>query len=248
MNEADLYALFDSPPDRILEFAQRVAFRRGLGAGASVLDMGCGPGRMLEPLAALGWRVTGREPHPAYAEHARRVVAGRSDVRVERGGWNDLDAVASHDAVLAVNGPFAYLLDPASRADALARTRRALRPGGLLLLDVPNFPWILDHYVAPHEVAATLPDGRVVRRLPSHDIDRAGSVFAHRDDFEIDGKVVATTLHRFSILSAPTLLDQVASAGFGDVATWSSYESESPSPVTGPRILLTANTHRATAV
>ena len=47
----------------------------GMGAGSSVLEVGCGTGQATRSLAALGWSVTAVEPGAAMADLARRRLA-----------------------------------------------------------------------------------------------------------------------------------------------------------------------------
>ncbi len=50
----------------IVEFLRWLTRSYGLVAPLSVLDVGCGTGRMLVPLAEVGWNMTGLEPRAEY--------------------------------------------------------------------------------------------------------------------------------------------------------------------------------------
>jgi len=47
-----------------------------LPTGGTVLDLGCGTGRLAEPLAELGHRVTGVDNEPAMLGALRRATGG----------------------------------------------------------------------------------------------------------------------------------------------------------------------------
>jgi SAM-dependent methyltransferase len=95
------------------------------------LDVGCGRGDLGATLIRDGWRVTGVEPSPdACNEAARRGIDARcgdlSDAGREAGVYDA--AIFRHS--------LEHLLDPVGD---LRRAATALRPGGLLLVTVPNF-------------------------------------------------------------------------------------------------------------
>ena len=84
--------------------------------------------------------MTGYEPDAPAAREALRDVP---EAEFSQGGLGGLEERAAYDFIAAVNGPYYYLLEPATRRDALQRCARALRPGGVLFLDLSNFLWIL---------------------------------------------------------------------------------------------------------
>jgi len=101
--------------------------------GGRVLDLGCGCGLAASTLAELGYKVTAVDIVPELIE------AARSDSSAEV-TWlcQPVDAKVgepqSFDAVLSLG-----FLEYQERAGKeLVRMRRLLRPGGLLLLSVPN--------------------------------------------------------------------------------------------------------------
>lgn len=105
-------------------------------AGKDVLEAACGPGRGLGYLAARARSVTGGDITPSLVAAAQRHHGGRIPVSV-------FDAQAlpfpdgSFDLVLLFEA--LYYLPDAPRF--LAEARRVLRPGGRLLLSMPNPEW-----------------------------------------------------------------------------------------------------------
>jgi SAM-dependent methyltransferase len=140
---AELYDLFPFGADLPLYLELAAA------QGGNVLELCCGSGRVLVPLAQAGHRVVGLDISPpmlalaqAKLDAAGPVVAARAqlvtgDLRsVDLGGGFDL-------AVLAVKS-FAYLTERADQQRALAAIAAQLRPGGLLALDLlhPSLAWL----------------------------------------------------------------------------------------------------------
>jgi SAM-dependent methyltransferase len=97
-----------------------------------VLDIGCGRGLTLAALRELGWQVKGCELSPAASRHAREVLG--LDVVCD-GFRPDQVADGEYDAIILWH-VFEHLANP---REVLAACARALRPGGVLALAVPNF-------------------------------------------------------------------------------------------------------------
>jgi SAM-dependent methyltransferase len=109
---------------------------RGLGlpAGARILDAGCGSGRNMLDLARHG-TVTGVELSPASAALARARQAGE----VYEGSVLEMPFPdGSFDLAVSLD-VIEHLEDDLS---ALRELRRAVAPGGALLLTVPAYQWL----------------------------------------------------------------------------------------------------------
>lgn len=120
--------------------ADLLAARLDLPAGATVVDFGCGVGRMSKALAErCGWRMVGvdisssmRAMAPGYVDRADFDVCSPEelDARVREG--------FRADAAIAV-----WVLQHCVRPDLeIARLREALRPGGRLAVVNSTARWV----------------------------------------------------------------------------------------------------------
>lgn len=90
-------AFYGGGPPVEVPFLARLVRSFDLDGQLRVLDLGCGTGRLLKPLAALGWQVVGMDPQPENLAEARRVAAGAVGAEVVAGGFGDLEGVETFD-------------------------------------------------------------------------------------------------------------------------------------------------------
>lgn len=243
MDQARLYSLYETDPGPEIGFLRWLVESSSPPARPRVLDVGCGPGRLLRPLSRLGWRVRGLEPDPQYADAAAAKVRGLEGADVRNGGFGDIDETAEYDLIAAVNGPYSYLLDLDARREALDRCARALRPGGLLFLHFSNFWWILRHYREPPEQAVEVDGVRVVRTAV-HWIDYHRGRFTHVDTFrwtDADGtKRETRKTHEMAMVDPPETERLLGNAGLVEIRTFNGYEDRKPAPLAAKRVLVVA--------
>ena len=112
-----------------------------LPAGADVLDIGCGYGRLAIPLAREGFRVTGLDLSPDLIAEAKRRAA-TAHLKISFGVGN-MTSLPYHDerfdAALCLWSAFNELLEVHEQRAALAEMYRILRAGGLGLLEGPLY-------------------------------------------------------------------------------------------------------------
>lgn len=115
-----------------------------------LLDAGCGLGRHASVLAEKGWSVLGVDCRTdVLAEARRRLDAAPAPARGPRFACADLFQgvpvrPASLDAAICLQS-FGWGSE-ADQLTLLCGLREALRPGGVLVLDVTNPTWILANY------------------------------------------------------------------------------------------------------
>jgi SAM-dependent methyltransferase len=112
----------------LLAQVRRLLRAAGLPAGARVVDVGAGSGLLVEALRESGFDAYGIEPAPRGVDRARAAGRPMLPERVEEHEASELDAAILWHVL-------EHVADPAG---ALGRVHRWLRPGGLVLVGVPN--------------------------------------------------------------------------------------------------------------
>ncbi len=112
----------------------------------SVLDAACGTGRHALLFATWGLAVTGADLSPTMVETARALAVKQGlPVRFVQAGFGSLagETGAQYDAVVCLGNSLPHLRNSADLQTALADFCRALRPGGVLVLQNRNYDRIL---------------------------------------------------------------------------------------------------------
>jgi SAM-dependent methyltransferase len=98
-----------------------------------VLELGCGSGALTRHLLAAGRRVVATDASPDMLALARSALGAAADLRqVVLPG----DPLPPADAVVSTGHVLSYLPDAAAIEAALAAAADALRPGGVLAVDI----------------------------------------------------------------------------------------------------------------
>lgn len=108
-----------------------------------VLELGCGTGRLLLPLAAAGLDVEGLDAAPAMLAICRRAAAARGlSPTLHEADMSDFTLARRFGFVFCAAGSLSLLAEPGAIARALASVRRACRPGARVAfeLDAPTPP------------------------------------------------------------------------------------------------------------
>ena len=168
---AALYDLEHAPFEADLDLYRNVAE----AVGDPILELGCGSGRVLVPLAELGFRVTGLDRSLAMLTRAAEAAASAGvaeRVTLIEGAMEEADATAGgpFGLVLAPLNGLLHVVTAAGQRAALASARRALDPRGQLVLDVFNpTPEALRAFdgTVVAEGSWNLPDGSQVDKFSS---------------------------------------------------------------------------------
>jgi SAM-dependent methyltransferase len=221
-----------------LSFRDDVDFYIGFveAVGDPILELGCGSGRLLVPLASAGYRVTGLDRSCAMLERAQE--------RTDDEGLDSLITLFEGDldnaprapggpfgvAIIALNG-FLHLTTAIDQRGALQAIHGALDPRGQLLIDVLNpSPELLrsfDHAFT-HEGAWTEPDGTRVDKFAARRLSPATQTIHTElwyDQTSPDGTVrrIATNYDLRYVHRAELEL-MLELAGFAEWQVYGSYE------------------------
>jgi SAM-dependent methyltransferase len=137
---APIAEFYDSEHDQFEDDIEWYVHLAGV-AGPRVLELGCGSGRLLAPLAAAGNRVVGLDASDAMLERARarlQPAIARGEVSLVLGSMEALPGAASgpFDLVIIPLNGLLHVEDPRQQQRVLAQVAQVLRPGGLLAIDV----------------------------------------------------------------------------------------------------------------
>jgi SAM-dependent methyltransferase len=159
----------------ILALLEPIRARDGL-----VLELGCGSGLLTKHLTDAGHRVIATDASPPMLELARQTAPSAEVARLVLPD----DPMPEVDAVVSVGHVLSYLPDRESIDRALVAAAGALRPEGLLAIDLCDFEWGETRLDAPNFSAAE-DDWAIVTRfsIPSRDrFVRDMAVFVRNDD------------------------------------------------------------------
>ncbi|WP_097901748.1 class I SAM-dependent methyltransferase [Streptomyces sp. b94] len=189
--------------------------------GTRVLDLCCGPGLFVVPLAARGYEVTGVDLSPSMLERARAACdAAGAKARLERADMLTYREPEAFDVVLNVFTSFGYFEAAEDNLRVLRNARESLAPGGRLLVDVMGKEVLAGWIGRPK--AVDLPDGSyVVQRDTVLDSWRR-----LRTDWTLVRGTMARTASITSWLySAAELHALFEEAGFTDVECFGGFDA-----------------------
>lgn len=182
-------------------------------AGRSVLELGCGTGRVLLPLAEDGCHVIGLDTSAALLAIARRKLAkygyakqaaadGSLKVKLVQADMTDFQLAESEvDFAFVVSNTLMHVTTQAGQLKVLQCAQRHLRAGGLLLIDLfnPDIAY-LEAIAGIQELADWWEDGEsgaTVLKWSTRTVDAARqmqeTVFVYEEVFA-DGRNAQTRL------------------------------------------------------
>jgi len=142
-------------------------------AGDPILELGCGTGRILIPLAEAGCRITGLDLSESMLAVCRRKLEAaeplvRKRIRLVQGDMVAFKLDDTFRLIIVPFRPFQHLIRVEDQMGCLRAAHRHLAPGGKIILDLfhtdarrMHDPEFLQEREIHSEV--TLPDGRRVR-------------------------------------------------------------------------------------
>jgi ubiquinone/menaquinone biosynthesis C-methylase UbiE len=203
------------------------AFYRQLAqeAGGAVLELACGTGRVLLPIAALGIPCVGVDASPAMLA-ALRAKQPPANLELVEGRMESFDLGARRFALVTCPfRAFQHLLTVDAQLAALANVRRHLAPGGAFAFDVfdPKLAWIAAPADTERLDATFTIDGVQTRRFARTRVDLATQVMEVAFRFE-PAQTDGNTIVRLRWFYRYELEHLLARAGFTDVTIYGGYD------------------------
>lgn len=123
---------FFSPLEKVIRLlrVQRCRSVERFGKKGRILDVGCGRGDFLLMMKERGWEPTGLELDERIERHGRKI-----GIDLRSGSLETVRFPDRHFEAVTFWHVFEHLKDPEW---ALKECRRILKPGGLLVISVPN--------------------------------------------------------------------------------------------------------------
>ena len=213
----------------------------------SILELGCGSGRVLLPLARQGHRVVGLERDAEMLTVLHEVLTPDLEVQVQL-VQGDMAAfnLGQHYALILLPCNTLSTLDAAQRLGMLECVRRHLRPDGLFAASLPN-PALLRRLPrsAEPELEESFPhplDGEPVQVSNGWlRTSRHLTIQWHYDHLLPDGQVERiSTQARHELASADDYAAELAAAGLRPVERYGDFDGSIFHPQS-PYLILTAS-------
>lgn len=207
--------------------------------GASILDLGCGPGEHAQAFAKRGYAVTGVDRTRRLLNRAKAGGAARG-VHVEwiEADMRDFRRPATFDLVCSLYTSFGYFDDRGNR-QVLANILASLKPRGAALLDLSGRESVARHWRERHwaEVDGVL---YLERRSVTDDWS---TLLA---DWTVVRDGIRKNFHTTQRLYAGTELRQLlVTLGFTDIGLFGSLDTKTPYDQTAERLVAIARAPRS---
>ena len=215
------------------DYYDDVSFYQSLAEyhGDTILELGCGTGRVAVPLAQSGLKVTGVDINDAMLAVAKQRMGTRKGLTLKRGDMTDLDLKQTYALVTVPLGGVQHLASVDAFVDAIAVMARHLAPGGVAVVDIeaphrddfdPTPQPIVEHWTKPWI------DGGQVSKLVSVEARPAESMKDITWHFDVASRTGAlrriTTMFTFRTITLPEVTLAGRLAGLRTVAAFGDYE------------------------
>lgn len=250
----ELPLLYDHVPlyeaRRDVEFYLEEAKR----CGGSVLEVGCGTGRILLPIARAGIRIDGLDSSAAMLERCKAKLGAESRatadlVHLHSGSAGSFDVGKKFQLVTAPFRVAQHLIRIDEQLAFLTSAARHLERGGKLIFDVfnPNFAALVaaDGVEREDTPPTRLPDGRVFRRTGRvkrvRRVDQVSEIELTYYIVRDGGEDARLFVHSFDMrwYLRAELIHLVERGGFGVSAIYGDFD-RSPLTDDSPEIIIVA--------
>jgi 2-polyprenyl-3-methyl-5-hydroxy-6-metoxy-1,4-benzoquinol methylase len=157
------------PVERTAREVDGIVRLLGLPTGSCILDLCCGHGRHTLALAQRGYQMTGQDLSEVFLREAQaQAITQHVQVRWVQNDMRTIPWASEFDAVINMFTAFGYLEHEAEDQKVLQQVYKALKPGGLFLMELVHRDGLMCHY-APHAISHS-PDGLMVLEERTFDL------------------------------------------------------------------------------
>jgi SAM-dependent methyltransferase len=156
-------------PERTQRDVDGIVNLLALPQGSSILDLCCGHGRHAIPLAQRAYMVTGLDLSEVFLREAEKTALAKG-VQIDwlHGDMRNIPYENEFDAVINIFTAFGYLEDQAEDQQVLKQVYKALKPGGLFLLEIIHREGLIRRF-SPHMIEH-YPEGLIVLEERNFDL------------------------------------------------------------------------------
>lgn len=213
-------------------FVDDIPFYYGqiLKFGEPVLELACGTGRIMIPLARQGVRITGLDCAESMLREARKKAAAEAlPLELVRADCREFRIADNFRVIFFPFNSISHLHTPDDLAACLARVKEHLLPEGRFIVDIfnPNLA-LLAQADEPEKVVAEYPDpdgGGKVTITETHVYDRAAQINHILLRHRFEGREEAVIEHLDQRVFFPQELDAlVIGHGFAIEAKYGNFD------------------------
>jgi SAM-dependent methyltransferase len=197
-------------PERTQREVDGIINLLALPVGSTILDLCCGHGRHAIPLAQRGYKVTGQDLSEVFLHEAQlQAEAQHAQVRWVHSDMRNIPFEHEFDAVINIFTAFGYLENEEEDQKVLQQVYKALKPGGLFLLETVQRDGLMRRYLS--QGINRYPDGLIVLE------ERNFNLLTSRNEVQVtmlhpDGRRTGYS-HSLRIYTLTELVHMLAEAG-----------------------------------
>lgn len=187
-----------------------------------VLDLACGPGRHLEPLARHFAQTSGLDTSQVLLNKAQRLCDDRElEVELIQADMREFDRPATFDLIVCLWSSFGYFESMAEDFEVLERCCGNLKPGGAAVIDIVGKEQIIRQLQPAHVREFSETKLLLERPCLEDDMSRLSNEW-----ILIDGQQAHKRYWSQNLYTAVELQGMLRQAGFGEVAVYGGYAGE----------------------
>ncbi len=199
-----------------------------------ILDVGCGPGRHSLELVRRGYPVVGIDPSPAMISAARQRAA-EMNVQVDFRQINgeEFNSTEKFEAAICLFTTLGQINLEQDNRQLISQLAEVLKPGGYLVLEVPNYNWVVKNLKQADRIDH--PNGYT---LIARSFDPSNQNITEKFDVYTD-LACSTYFLRYHLFKIDDLNSLLSQSGFHILATHGGYAVK-PLDAADPAVVIIA--------